>query len=125
MSQIRLRLDLAYDGTDFSGWAAQPDRRTVEGELTRALRQVTRSEALTLTVAGRTDAGVHARGQVAHVDVPLEAYAVLPRPRRASMPASRRSGGVTNTGSPMTVRAAIRCADRTRFWSAASWMPVR
>ena len=78
MSQIRLRLDLAYDGTDFSGWAAQPDRRTVEGELTRALRQVTRSEVLTLTVAGRTDAGVHARGQVAHVDVPLEAYAVLP-----------------------------------------------
>ncbi|WP_081793856.1 tRNA pseudouridine(38-40) synthase TruA [Intrasporangium chromatireducens] len=76
---VRLRLDLAYDGTDFSGWAAQPDRRTVEGVLTAALTTLFRSaERVRLTVAGRTDAGVHARGQVAHVDVDPEALALLP-----------------------------------------------
>lgn len=67
---VRLRLDLAYDGTEFSGWAAQPGRRTVEGTLADALSVVLRhSEPMKLTVAGRTDAGVHAAGQVAHVDV--------------------------------------------------------
>ncbi|KAA0021517.1 tRNA pseudouridine(38-40) synthase TruA [Antrihabitans cavernicola] len=64
----RLRLDIAYDGTDFSGWARQPDLRTVCGVLEDALSRVLR-EPLLLTVAGRTDAGVHAQGQVAHVDV--------------------------------------------------------
>ena len=67
---VRLRLDFAYDGTDFSGWAAQPGRRTVEGELSAALTTVLRApEPVRLTVAGRTDAGVHARGQVAHADI--------------------------------------------------------
>jgi tRNA pseudouridine38-40 synthase len=76
---VRLRLDLAYDGTDFSGWAAQPERRTVEGVLTSALTTLLRStEPVRLTVAGRTDARVHARGQVAHVDVDLAALAALP-----------------------------------------------
>lgn len=76
---MRIRLDLAYDGTDFSGWAAQPGRRTVEGELSAALTTVLRSpEPVRLTVAGRTDAGVHARGQVAHCDVDPEAYAAVP-----------------------------------------------
>jgi tRNA pseudouridine38-40 synthase len=78
-SPVRLRLDLAYDGTDFSGWAAQPGLRTVEGELTAALTTLLRSPApVRLTVAGRTDAGVHARGQVVHVDVDPAAYAALP-----------------------------------------------
>lgn len=73
---VRVRLDLAYDGKDFSGWAKQTSRRTVQGEIEDALRTVTRSSrTYDLTVAGRTDAGVHARGQVAHVDLPAEVWA--------------------------------------------------
>jgi tRNA pseudouridine38-40 synthase len=65
----RFRIDLAYDGTNFSGWAVQPGRRTVEGVLGEALQRIYRHE-VKLTVAGRTDAGVHATGQVCHVDIP-------------------------------------------------------
>ena len=67
--RIRVRIDCAYDGTDFSGWAAQPGRRTVEGELTGALETICRTSGLRVVVAGRTDAGVHAGGQVCHVDL--------------------------------------------------------
>jgi tRNA pseudouridine38-40 synthase len=66
---VRLRLDVAYDGAGFSGWAAQPGRRTVQGELEAAIATVTRARQVSLTCAGRTDAGVHARGQVCHLDV--------------------------------------------------------
>lgn len=58
------RLDIAYVGTRFAGWAAQPGQRTVQGELEEALARIVR-EPVELTVAGRTDAGVHATGQVA------------------------------------------------------------
>lgn len=68
---VRLRLDIAYDGTEFSGWAVQEGQRTVAGVLDGALSTVFRAP-VRLFAAGRTDAGVHASGQVAHVDVPSE-----------------------------------------------------
>lgn len=72
----RVRLDLSYDGKDFSGWAKQRVLRTVQGELEAALQTVTRlPDPVELTVAGRTDAGVHARGQVAQFDVRDEVWA--------------------------------------------------
>ncbi|MQA83229.1 MAG: tRNA pseudouridine(38-40) synthase TruA [Streptosporangiales bacterium] len=75
MTLQRLRLDLAYDGSAFAGWARQPDRRTIQGVVEDALATVLRLPVPpALTVAGRTDAGVHARGQVAHVDVPAEVW---------------------------------------------------
>ncbi|HLX49178.1 MAG TPA: tRNA pseudouridine(38-40) synthase TruA [Streptosporangiaceae bacterium] len=74
---VRLRLGIAYDGAGFSGWARQPGRRTVQESIETALGRLLRLEAPPpLTVAGRTDAGVHARGQVAHVDVPEDNWAV-------------------------------------------------
>lgn len=67
---MRLRLDLSYDGAQFHGWAAQPGLRTVQGEVEAALATILRLESpAPLTCAGRTDAGVHALGQVAHVDL--------------------------------------------------------
>ncbi|GLY27719.1 tRNA pseudouridine synthase A [Kineosporia sp. NBRC 101731] len=76
---MRVRLDLGYDGTDFSGWAAQPGRRTVEETLSTGLGTILRLPGgPKLTVAGRTDAGVHANGQVAHADIPADAWNRLP-----------------------------------------------
>ncbi len=68
---VRWRLDIAYDGSAFSGWAAQPGLRTVQAELEEWLAKILRLDSpISLVCAGRTDAGVHARGQVAHVDLP-------------------------------------------------------
>ena len=72
---MRLRIDLGYDGTGFHGWARQPDLRTVQGEVEGALDTVLRTSGTALTVAGRTDTGVHARGQVAHVDIDQDVLA--------------------------------------------------
>lgn len=72
MTASRLRLDIAYDGTDFAGWAVQAGQRTVAGVLDDALSTVFRVP-VQLRAAGRTDAGVHATGQVAHVDLPADA----------------------------------------------------
>lgn len=95
----RIRLTVAYDGTDFCGWAAQPGRRTVQGTLTDAVRQVS-GEECEIVGASRTDSGAHARGQVAHFDtevaIPIERWAralnrVLPpdlRIREASVAGS-------------------------------------
>ncbi|HET7303633.1 MAG TPA: tRNA pseudouridine(38-40) synthase TruA [Segeticoccus sp.] len=94
---MRVRLDFAYDGTDFSGWAAQPGRRTVEDTLSAALTTILRAPAqVRLTVAGRTDAGVHARGAVCHADVDPEAWERLPgrSGRRPGVAAVSRLRGV-------------------------------
>ncbi len=65
----RLRMDIAYDGTNFYGWAAQPDRRTIQDLVEETISRIARVDVESI-VAGRTDAGVHATGQVVHVDVP-------------------------------------------------------
>jgi tRNA pseudouridine38-40 synthase len=80
----RIRLDLAYDGAGFTGWAKQPGLRTVQGELEAALATIFRTVGPqpTLTVAGRTDVGVHATGQVAHLDLDDAQVADLDRARR-------------------------------------------
>lgn len=92
---VRVRLDIAYDGSAFSGWAIQPGRATVEGVLADALAVLVR-EPVHLTVAGRTDAGVHARGQVAHLDMPVGAWTHAPG--RSDVPAGtaflRRVNGI-------------------------------
>ena len=69
--QVRLRLDISYDGTYLHGWAKQKGLRTVQGELEAALSTILR-QTTQLTVAGRTDAGVHALGQVAHLTLRVE-----------------------------------------------------
>ena len=97
---IRLRLDVSYDGTDFSGWAVQPARRTVAAVLLAALGRLVGAETpLGLTVAGRTDAGVHATGQVCHVDLPAEHWSALEgsllRRLAALMPPDARVRAIT------------------------------
>jgi tRNA pseudouridine38-40 synthase len=94
--RVRLRLDLAYDGTDFHGWATQPGLRTVQGTLEAALAQILRVGSAPVTCAGRTDTGVHARGQVVHLDVDDEVLAASAG-RSARTPAEallRRLNGI-------------------------------
>jgi tRNA pseudouridine38-40 synthase len=97
---VRVRLEVAYDGTGFSGWAEQPGRRTVAGVLAETLGRVLRlPDAPRLTVAGRTDAGVHARGQVAHADVPAGAWLAMASPRGRAVPAAPAPGPAAAAGA--------------------------
>lgn len=109
---VRLRLDIAYDGTDFAGWATQAGQRTVAGVIDDALSTVFRTPVLT-RAAGRTDSGVHATGQVAHVDVPAEELPnAYPRTVRAGEhefgPLVRRLGRMLT--EDVRIREIIRAA---------------
>jgi tRNA pseudouridine38-40 synthase len=105
---VRIRLDIAYDGTHFRGWARQPGLRTVQGAIEDALARILGPGA-SLVVAGRTDAGVHARGQVAHLDLDDEQVARLRATTRrdeASDPVDRlahRVRGALGAYSDVTV----------------------
>lgn len=107
---MRVRLDLAYDGGAFHGWAAQPGLRTVEGVLSEALATLIR-RPVKLTVAGRTDAGVHAAQQTVHVDLTDAEWQGLPR-RSAEDPATvlirRLSGVLAGEDGAVVVYAAQR-----------------
>jgi tRNA pseudouridine38-40 synthase len=123
---IRVRMEVSYDGTDFSGWAVQPARRTVAGVLLEALARLFDSP-LAVTVAGRTDAGVHATGQVCHVDLPAAAYAELEtsllRRLAALMPPDARVRAVTPV--PETFDARFSATFRRYEYRVAdvSWGP--
>ncbi len=69
MRRKRYKLTIEYDGSRYRGWQLQPNARTIQGELIAALRSATGDPSATCTGAGRTDAGVHALGQVAHTDL--------------------------------------------------------
>jgi tRNA pseudouridine38-40 synthase len=112
----RLRLDIAYEGTAFSGWTRQPALRTVQGELESALATVFGRHGTppSLTVAGRTDAGVHALGQVAHLDLTADQLASLERPRNdqpateATAALQRRLNGIAGLTSDVYVSRVSR-----------------
>jgi tRNA pseudouridine38-40 synthase len=87
----RAKLIIAYLGTPFSGWQRQSRQVTVQGELEAALQRTTRGQSIPVVGAGRTDAGVHARGQVAHLDLPVSIpVEVLPRALNATLPEAVR-----------------------------------
>lgn len=123
----RIRLDLSYEGTHFHGWAAQPGLRTVEGVLTSALETVLR-RPVKLTVAGRTDAGVHAAAQTAHFDIDDEAWASVSgrsdrKPEEAIisrlMGVLSRDQGVRGVGDIVISRAEAVSPDFDARFSAA------
>lgn len=84
LARLRYRMNVSYDGAKFSGWAIQPGFRTVQGELELWISRILAVKPVSLVCAGRTDAGVHARGQVAHFDVdsPIDAPELTRRLRR-------------------------------------------
>ena len=110
----RVRLDLSYDGSAFHGWATQPGRRTVQGEIETALETLFARQLPTprVTVAGRTDVGVHATGQVAHLDLTVAQLGKLSRTRdgrvgRGAAIASlaRRLNGIVGRQGDVVIRS--------------------
>lgn len=126
---MRIRLDIAYDGTDFRGWARQPTLRTVQGALEDALARIVGSP-VRLVVAGRTDAGVHATGQVAHVDLDPDQWArIESRNGRAAQDAvgsiAERMRGVLRPYSDATVIHSARAPDGFDARFSAVWRRYR
>lgn len=125
----RYRLDIAYQGTDFNGWGRQPGLRTVQGSLEDGLATIFRraGEPPRLTVAGRTDAGVHAVGQVAHVDLAPEQETLLRKPHGKRPPLSaeealgRRLNGILGPVSDVVVLSASVAPDGFDARFSALW----
>ena len=127
----RIRLDLAYDGSDFTGWARQPGLRTVQGVLEDALATLfgrAGSEPPRLTVAGRTDVGVHAVGQVAHLDLDAAQFAQLdrrPRGRGAAAAGAeslaRRINGIVGQAADVQILRASLAPDGFDARFSAVW----
>lgn len=112
---MRLRLDIAYRGSAFAGWAVQPGQRTVAGVLGEALATVSRT-VVPMVVAGRTDAGVHATGQVAHIDLPDEVLATLiPRDFGSLAGQDTADGAITG----LRRRLAGLLPDDVRVWAVS------
>ncbi|MFS0911786.1 tRNA pseudouridine(38-40) synthase TruA [Microbacterium sp. 179-I 3D2 NHS] len=126
---MRIRLDIAYDGTHFRGWAKQPTLRTVQGTLEAALARIVGSD-VQFVVAGRTDAGVHASGQVAHVDLDDQQWerASARRGRTADDPADGLAGrvrGVLGAYSDVTVTRSSIAPDGFDARFSAVWRRYR
>lgn len=96
---MRLRIDLSYDGSAYSGWAKQPGRPSVQADLETALARALRvgEDEVRTVVAGRTDSGVHALGQVCHVDVPIDAFRALPGTDAAASLTKRLRGALRHS----------------------------
>lgn len=127
METVRLRLDVAYDGTAFSGWGRQPRLRTVQGELEKAIATLLRhpEHEARLVVAGRTDAGVHATGQVAHVDLTADQWRHLGVYRRSGtieQSVMRRLNGlVSEHGRDIVVSRVARAPEGFDARFSALW----
>lgn len=123
---MRIRLDIAYDGTHFRGWATQPQLRTVQGTLEGAIGRILGGQPR-LVVAGRTDAGVHASGQVAHLDLDDAQRARLAS-RRGTDPVSAlaaRVGGVLGAYSDVAVSATAVAPEGFDARFSAVWRRYR
>jgi len=118
---VRLRLDIAYDGSGFSGWARQPGLRTVQGSIEAAVSRVLGGDAQ-LVVAGRTDAGVHASGQVAHLDLTEAQEARLRRGRSPEPTAlAARLNGVLGRYTDVHIRATSEAPEGFDARFSAVW----
>jgi tRNA pseudouridine38-40 synthase len=124
---VRLRLDIAYDGAGFSGWGRQPTLRTVQGELEQAIATLVRhpDHEVRLVVAGRTDAGVHAVGQVAHIDLTRDQWKALSSSRRsgsAEHSVTKRLNGLISTrGGDVVVTRVSQAPDGFDARFSAVW----
>lgn len=125
-SATRLRIDLSYDGTDFHGWARQPEARTVQGELENALALMFRREGApaSLVVAGRTDAGVHARGQVVHLDLEPPHLTRLERLSHGGAPLPalvRKLNGIAGRAGDIRIHRAVMAPEGFDARFSALW----